>query len=135
MNLFTSIAVGATALEAQKVRMNVAASNMANVNSTRTPEGNGPYRRKDVEFSAHLMGEQGVYGVNVTRIVEDQRPFQKVFDPGHPDADAEGLVQLPNVNIIEEMVNMMTATRAYEANITAINNAKAMVQKALELGR
>jgi len=134
MNLFTAIKVSATALEAQKVRMNVSASNIANANSTRTAEGSGPYRRKDVQFAAHLMDE-GVYGVDVRAIVEDERPFPRVYDPGHPDADSEGLVTRPNVNVIEEMVNMMTATRAYEANVTAINNARAMVQKALELGQ
>ncbi len=132
--MFSAMKVSATALEAQKVRMNVAASNIANVNSTRTPDGSGPYRRKDVHFSAYMMKE-GVYGVDVTGIVEDPRPFRKVFDPGHPDADSKGYVTFPNINIIEEMVNMMTAGRAYEANITAINNAKSMMMKALELGR
>jgi len=135
MDLFSAMKVSATALEAQKVRMNVCASNIANVNSTQTPDGTGPYRRKDVHFETVLLGERGVEAVDVKRIVEDPRPFREVFDPSHPDADPEGYVHLPNVNIIEEMVNMMTATRAYEANVTAIQNVKAMVQKALELGR
>ena len=134
MDMFSAMKISATALEAQKVRMNVSASNIANVNSTSTPDGAGPYRRKDVHFSAYML-EEGAYGVDVTGIVEDPRPFRKVFDPGHPDADSEGYVTFPNVNIIEEMVNMMTAGRAYEANITAINNAKSMMMKALELGR
>jgi len=134
MDLFTSMKVSATALEAQKIRLNVCASNLANVNSTRTADGGGPYRRKDVRFQSVLL-EQGVSAVDVTEIVEDPRPFRRVYDPGHPDADAAGYVELPNVNVIEEMVNMMTATRAYEANVTAIQNVRAMIQKALEIGR
>ncbi len=134
MNLFTSFRIGATALESQKARLNVLASNVANANTTRGPDG-GPYRRKDVVFSTILMGEEGVAGVGVEGVVEDPRPFEKIHDPGHPDADADGFVTLPNVNMIEEMVNMISATRAYEASVTAMNNAKMMIQKALEIGR
>jgi len=133
MDAFSSLKISATALEAQKVRMNVYASNIANANSTRTPEGTGAYRRKDVLFSTFMV--DGGYGVDVKGIVDDTRPMRQVFEPGHPDADPQGYVTYPNVNVIEEMVNMVTATRAYEASITAMNNTRAMAQKALELGR
>jgi len=128
--------VSASALAAQRQRMNTIASNMANANSTRTAEG-GPYRRKDVVFSAELMGatQSGLEGVKVSSIVKDESPFKMIHDPGHPDADKDGFVAMPNVNIIEEMVNMMMASRAYEASVSAFNMSKAMFAKTLELGR
>jgi len=128
--------VSASALAAQRQRMNTIASNMANANSTRTAEG-GPYRRQDVVFSSELMGatQSGLEGVKVSGIVKDESPFKMIHDPGHPDADKDGFVAMPNVNIIEEMVNMMMATRAYEASVSAFNMSKAMFAKTLELGR
>jgi len=116
--------------------MNIVAGNLANAQSTHSPEG-GPYRRKDVVFSEVLseMTGKGSGEVEVSEIIEDQRPFQMVYDPQHPDANSEGYVQLPNVNLLEEMVNMMSASRSYEANVTVINSAKSMAQKALEIGR
>ncbi len=137
MNSFGVFNVSASALEAQRTRMNVIASNIANVHSTNTPEG-GPYARKDVVFSTMLLQpnqDKGFVGVKVTDIVNDTAPPIIIHDPGHPDADNEGNVAMPNINIIKEMVDMMTAQRAYEANIKAFNSSKAMFQKALELGR
>lgn len=131
--MFIALKVSATALEAQKVRMNVIASNIANVNSTRTSEG-GPYRRKDVLFQTHLFDESAA-GVDIPQIVEDLRPFKQVFEPGHPDADQDGYVSYPNVNSIEEMVNLMNATRAYEANLTLIQSYKDMFTKTLDITR
>ena len=136
MNSFNVFTVSASALEAQKQRMNVIASNMANVHSTRTDEG-GPYRRKDVLFPAAAVQSDPdtLAGVKVVDIVADSTPFRTVYDPGHPDADKEGYVSMPNINIIEEMVNMMMASRAYEASVSAFNMSKTMFLKTLELGR
>ena len=129
--MFLPLEVSATALEAQKIRLNVIASNIANVNSTRTPEG-GPYRRKDVVFQTYLFDKSSA-GVDVSQIVEDQRPFRTVYDPGNPDADKSGYVKYPNINTIEEMVNLMAAARAYEANLTLINSYKDMFTKTLDI--
>lgn len=134
MDLFN---VSASALEAQRMRMNTVASNMANAQSTKT-EGGGPYVKKDVAFSSVHMnpGESdGLVGVKVDGVVEDKKPPLVVYDPGHPDADENGNVSMPNINVLEEMVNMMMALRAYEANVKAFNMSKGMYQKALEIGR
>jgi flagellar basal-body rod protein FlgC len=136
MNSFSIFKVSASALEAQRKRMNVIASNMANVHSTRTEEG-GPYRRKDVVFSAAAVESDSdtLVGVKVEDVVADNTPFTTVYDPGHPDANKDGYVAMPNINIIEEMVNMMMASRAYEASVSAFNMSKTMFMKTLELGR
>lgn len=131
--MFLSLKVSATALEAQKVRMNVIASNIANVNSTNTPEG-GPYRRRDVVFQSYLFNESSI-GVNIAKIVEDQRPFRMVHDPAHPDANENGFVSHPNITTIEETVNLMAASRAYEANLTVINSFRDMHRRTLEIMR
>lgn len=133
---FNVFKVSASAIESQRRRMNIIASNMANVNSTRTEEG-GPYRRKDVVFSPMNMGSNPVelQGVRVDDILTDNSPLKKIYDPGHPDADNEGYVEMPNVNIIEEMVNMMTAFRAYEASVAAFNISKSMFMRSLDIGR
>lgn len=135
MDSFGVFSVSASALAAQRQRMNVIASNMANAHSTRTDEG-GPYRRQDVVFSTDPMGaaENGLTGVKVNSIVKDDAPFKTVYDPSHPDADTDGFVSMPNVSTIEEMVNMMMASRAYEASVSAFNMSKAMFSKTLELG-
>src|SRR5512135_2245108 len=135
MDLSGLFRISASALEAQRARMNVIASNMANAHSTRTQEG-GPYRKKDVVFSVMPVEErgEGSEGVRVAGIVEDPTPPTLVYDPGHPDADKDGYVAMPNVKIVEEMTNMMLATRAYEANVTAFNMTKGMYMKALEIG-
>lgn len=136
MNSFSLFAVSGSALEAQRKRMNIIASNLANLQSTRTDAG-GPYRRQDVVFAAVQVepGSFDLQGVRVVEVVPDGRPFRTVYDPGHPDADKDGYVLLPNVDTLEEMVNMMMAFRAYEASVSAFNLAKAMFVKALELGR
>ncbi|MBE3592682.1 MAG: flagellar basal body rod protein FlgC [Thermoanaerobacter sp.] len=146
MNLFSSMDISASGLTAERLRMDIIAQNIANVNTTRTVQG-GPYRRKLValkeiqpdSFESILDKVKGKYsgkGVEVVQIAEDdQTPLRKVYDPGHPDADQSGYVEYPNVNIVSEMVDMISATRAYEANVTAFNASKAMFQKSLEIGR
>lgn len=147
MSFFNSIDTSASGLTAQRLRLDIISQNIANANTTRTENG-GPYRRKMVlfkekqgslSFQHYLSENQKKFltsnGVEATKIVEDQRAFKKVYDPAHPDADAQGYVNTPNVNIVEEMVDMISATRSYEANVTAMNAAKSMAMKALEIGR
>jgi flagellar basal-body rod protein FlgC len=146
MTLFNSINISASALSAERIRMDVIAKNIANANTTRT-SGGSPYRRQMVVFEENKQKPFSKYlsdaskqllqgkGVKVSGIVEDDRPFKKVYDPGHPDANEEGYVLMPNVDTVSEMVDMISATRAYEANITAINSSKSMIMKALEIGR
>jgi flagellar basal-body rod protein FlgC len=144
MDTATAFAISASGLRAQRLRMDVIAANLANAQSTRTPEG-GPYRRRDVVLEAVSQGESfddmlaagggSTTAVKVSRVVEDLRPPQVVYDPGHPDADADGYVSLPNVNVVTEMVDMMAATRAYEANVAALNATKRVLEAALEIGR
>jgi flagellar basal-body rod protein FlgC len=135
MDSFGVFSVSASALAAQRQRMNVIASNMANAHSTSSAEG-GPYRRQDVVFTTDPIssGQDGLTGVKVSSIVKDDSPFKMVYDPSHPDANTDGFVAMPNVNIIEEMVNMMMASRAYEASVSAFNMSKTMFTKTLELG-
>lgn len=144
MNISQAFSIPATGLDAQRERLNVISSNLANIDSTETTEG-GPYRRRDVVFTAipldrsfgTMMNQNmnAVKQVKVSEIVYDQRPFKKVFEPGHPSADAEGYVFYPNVNAMEEMVNMISALRSYEANVTVLNSIKSMALKALEISR
>jgi flagellar basal-body rod protein FlgC len=145
MDFFSSMRVSASGLDAQMKRMNTISSNIANAETTRSPEG-GPYKRKDPVFAAQTdresFGEvlknaldENVQGVQVTEVAEDPRPPRMVYNPQHPDANAEGYVAMPNVNTVEEMANMISAQRSYEANVTAMNAAKAMANKALEIGR
>ncbi len=138
MSSFSSFDISASGLFAQRVRLDAIANNIANAESTRTPEG-GPYRRQVVSFRAMYEGAVGnrsiPKGVEVAGIEEDPTEFRVIYDPGHPDADANGYVRMPNVNVVEEMVDMISATRAYEANITAMNAAKSMISSAIELGR
>lgn len=148
MGIFTAINTAASGLTAERFRMDVISNNIANVNATRTPEG-GPYRRQMVVFEprdggssfASIMSKkvganaQTDEGVRVIGIVKSREPFKTVYDPGHPDANQDGYVEMPNVNVVTEMVDMITATRAYEANVTTINTAKSMAMKALEIGK
>lgn len=136
MDSFGVFKVSASALTAQRERMNVIASNMANAQSTRTSEG-GPYVRKDVLFATDPLGTgpAPLDGVSVAGVVRDNSPFNMIYDPGHPDANSDGFVAMPNVSVIEEMVNMMMAFRAYEASVTSFNTSKAMLLKTLELGK
>jgi flagellar basal-body rod protein FlgC len=144
MDFFSSMDVSSSALTAERTRMNLISSNLANANATRTPEG-GPYKRKDAVFAAQpaesfdkalsVAASKGPQRVAVTQITEDPNPPRLQYDPTHPDADAKGYVALPNVNVVEEMADMIAATRTYEANVTAIQAAKSMALKTLEIGR
>lgn len=140
-----ALQVSFSALHAQRIRMNVIASNLANAQSTRTPEG-GPYKRQEVIFGAQprrspfeaLLNERlqdGVSAVQVLDIVSDSSSPRLAYEPDHPDANAQGYVAYPNVNVMREMVDLISASRAYEANITAINSAKDMSLRALHIGR
>ncbi len=136
---FTSFNISASALTAQKTRMDVISANLANMNTTRTSEG-GPYRRQAVVFKSAPAGRFGkelakAEGVEVAKIIRDTKPPKMVYDPSHPDADESGYVALPNINLMREMVDMMLATRSFEANTVAINSSKSMFMKALEIGR
>lgn len=129
--------IASTGMAAQRLRVQLIASNIANSETTRTKEG-GPFRRKDAVFQAKDMGFTGALaaaGVQVAGIRTSQEPFQTRYEPGHPDADANGVVSYPNVNPVEEMVNLTEASRAYEANIAVVRAAKAMATSALEILR
>ena len=140
MSLAAAIKASASALDAERARLEVAVSNIANAESTRGADGL-PYRRRDVVLSPQTMeafdaalGQAGAIGVQVNNIVEDQTAFRKRYEPSHPDADGEGFVSVPNVDVPEDMVDMVGAARAYQANITAINFIRDTVQRSLDLG-
>jgi flagellar basal-body rod protein FlgC len=140
--LTSAIAAAGSALTAERVRLEAAVSNLANAESTRGADGK-PYRRRDVvlqttdvsAFDAALGRATGAVGVKVAAVVEDQAAFKRRYEPSHPDADAEGFVELPNVDAAEEMVDMLSAARAYQANLTAIGLIRDLSQRALDLGR
>ena len=138
MGSFSSFDISASGIHAQRTRLDVIANNIANAETTRSVKG-GPYRRQMVTFRAAYdearRNSPVIAGVEVGEIVEDATEPRMVYDPGHPDADSSGYVRLPNVNVVEEMVDMVSATRAYEANVAALNAAKAMVNTAIEIGR
>lgn len=136
-----AITASASALAAERTRIEVAVSNLANAESTRGPDGK-VYRRRDVVLAAApvqsfdaTLGQASATGVKVTEIVQDQTPGRRRYEPSNPDADAEGYVELPNVDPAEEMVDMLGAARAYQANLTAISLMRDLVSRALELGR
>lgn len=139
---FNTLRISASGLSAERLRMDTIASNMANAETTRGANGQ-PYRRKVAVFQENLNNElnkNGQYeqvpmGVKAVGVVEDSSPFKRVYDPTNPDADADGYVSMPNVNILNEMSDMMVATRSYEANVSAIDAEKSMFSKALEIGR
>ena len=144
MDFLTALRTSSSGLTAQRVRMNIISANLANVETTRTPEG-GPYRRRDVIFTATPIEDsfesllksqmrEEIHQVEVTGIFYDESPLKLSYDPGHPDADEMGYVTFPNISVIGEMVNMLSATRSYEANVTAMNATKNMALKALEIG-
>lgn len=150
MRLTNGFDISSSALTAQRLRMDVISSNIANADTTRNRMVNGkwvPYQRKMVvmepeksstSFSQALqnaMGNQSNDGVKVTRIMEDQAPSKQVYNPTHPDADENGFVLMPNVDVLKEMVDMISATRSYEANVTALNASKSFITKAMEIGR
>ncbi|HTZ19257.1 MAG TPA: flagellar basal body rod protein FlgC [Opitutaceae bacterium] len=142
MNLISGIDVSASALNAQKTRLDIVAQNIANAQTTRGPNGL-PYQRQTVSFETELVNRTGstadggmpLQSVRVASIQGDPTPGQRVYDPQHPDADATGTVVMPNVNLAYEMVDLITATRAYEANLSVVKSAKQMALKALEIGR
>ena len=145
--LISAMDISASGMTAQRLRMDVISQNIANVSTTRAGDG-GPYKRKTVlfqeqtdirPFSAHLSSilnkpVQG-NGVRIQRVTEDNSPGPLVYEPAHPDANAEGYIAMPNMNVVTEMVNMIAASRSYEANATAINITKAMIAKTLDLSR
>ena len=140
LGMFSAMDLAASGLSAERVRMNTVASNLANARTTRTEDG-GPYRRIDPVFEAVALRAQngvtptGVTAVRVREIVQDQRAPRLVHDPGHPDADAAGFVRYPNVDVVQEMVDMIAASRAYEAGVTSIESVKSMSKTALGIGR
>jgi flagellar basal-body rod protein FlgC len=145
MDFLTAMQISSSGLSVQRQRMEAISSNLANVETTRTPEG-GPYRKKSVvvsalplenDFGAVLKNELGdtLNQVLVTQVVRDQSAPRTIFKPNHPDANKEGYVAMPNIDVISEMVDMVTTTRSFEANVTAMNAAKSMALRAIELGR
>lgn len=144
MNFFSAMEIAASGLGAQRTRMNALASNLANARTTRNENGDGPYRRLDPVFRAVPLNERiaemqrdphagRAYMVEVPEIREDDGPPQQVYEPSHPDADENGFVQLPNVNVVEEMVNMITASRAYESGVTVMQTIKSMARSAISI--
>ncbi len=137
MNLIAGVDITAGALNAQKLRLDIVAQNIANAQTTRTPEG-GPYRRKIVSFEAELVKRAGgapLQTVGVSGITTDKAPGQSVYNPQHPDAGPDGTVIMPNVNLAFEMVDLITATRAYEANLSVVKNARNLALKTFEIGK
>jgi flagellar basal-body rod protein FlgC len=144
VDFLTGLRIGSSGMTAQRARMNAISSNIANVNTVRSPEG-GPYRRKDVllesmpeakTFGEVLTGEkEKIQRVQVTDVLVDRRAPLMKFEPDHPDANPEGYVAYPNINLMEEMANMIQATRAYEANVSAVQATKNMALSALDIGR
>lgn len=144
MDFMTALDIGASGLKAQRANLNVISMNMANIRTTRTIEG-GPYRRKSVSFEStpvyspfdKAMDNQAnrdLKGVKVLGVTADDRPFKQAFEPHHPDANEQGYVFYPDINVVEEMTNMMQAMRGYEANVQTIQSIKRMFQKAVMIG-
>lgn len=134
MSLFNIFTIAGSGMAAQSARLNVVSSNLANAEST-VDENGQPYRAKQVELMAVPSGKEGSYGVKVNKIVEDKAPFKMQYNPSHPHADANGYVAMPNVDVVEEMVNMMSASRAYQNNVDTLNMAKTLLIKTLTLGQ
>lgn len=134
MSLSNIFNVAGSAMNAQSQRLNTVASNLANADSATSADGT-PYKAKQVVFAATPVGENGATGVNVAAVVEDQSPMKQVYDPKNPLADEKGYVTMPNVNVVEEMTNMLSASRSFQANVEMMNTAKTMVQRTLTLGQ
>jgi len=143
MDIFTTMKISASALKAQRIRMNAISSNLANIETTRTPDG-GPYRKREVVFQTTQQGfsntldnrlRHAVQGVRVAQDQASSLPPRMVYNPSHPDANKDGEVAMPNIDLVEETADMMSAARAYEANVTVVKSAKRMALKALEIGR
>jgi flagellar basal-body rod protein FlgC len=133
MSITKGFGIAASGMQAQRVRLHTVASNLANAETTRTADG-GPYQRQIPIFQA-VDTSKGGSGVRVASIEEDVAEGPSVFDPGHPDADQDGFVRMPNVNVVEEMVDMMTASRSFEANTQAFQTMREMARQAIEIGR
>ncbi len=133
MSLFSTFDISASAMQAQSMRLNAVASNLANAESTTSSNGQ-PYRAKQVVFQATPVGPEGGVGVKVAQVVEDQAPPKLVYDPRNPMADANGYVAMPNVDVVEEMTNMLSASRSYQTNADVMNTAKTLMQRTLQLG-
>lgn len=145
MDFMTALDIGASALTADRLSINVTAMNLANAKTTRTTQG-GPYQRRtvirsatdvDAPFSKHMQSamDRELKGVRILNVLPDRRPMKEVYEPGHPDADQNGMVRYPDINVVEEMTNLMAAQRNYEANTTTVETVKSMFTKALEIGR
>ena len=137
MNLISGIDVTSSALAAQKTRLDVVAQNIANAQTTRTPEG-GPYQRQVVSFENQLIRQAGgasLSSVRVGGVTADRTPGQVVYNPQHPDAGPDGTVRMPNVNLAYEMVDLITASRAYEANLSVVKNSRGLAMKTFEIGK
>ena len=134
MGVFSGMRISASGLSAERMRMDVISSNVANVKTTRTEDG-GAYRRKVATFAENYDKKLGMLGVKTVSIEEDKTPLNRVYEPMHPDADEEGYVEYPNVDLLVEMSDLISATRAYESNIDTLNAQKNMISKALEIGK
>ena len=141
MSFFTSLAISTSGMTSERLRVDLASANLANANSTSTPEG-GPYRRRDAVIgSVPQFGafgdrlERAVQAVQVRRIATDDSPPREIFQPSHPDADENGMLRLPNVQVVEETVNLLNAQRSFEANVAAIESSRSMAERALQIGK
>ena len=139
MNLISGIDISAGALAAQKTRLDIVAQNIANAQTTRTPQG-GPYQRQVVSFETEMLRNMGtssgaLQSIRVASVTTDRTPGQQVYNPQHPAASPEGLVTMPNVNLSTEMVDLITASRTYEANLSVVKNARQMAMRTLEIGK
>ena len=133
MSMFDIFKVAGSAVSAQSQRLNVVASNLANADTVAGPDGQA-YKARQVVFQTQLMGEMGSAGVTVSNVTEDSTPGRRVHDPKHPQADADGYVTYSNVNPVEEMVNMISASRSYQSNVEVMNTAKTLLLKTLQMG-
>lgn len=134
MSIFNGMRISASGLSAERLRLDVISSNIANSRTTRTEDG-GAYVRKTAIFSENYDKKLGVLGVKATKVEEDKSPLKREYDPSHPDADGEGYVEYPNVDLLVEMSDLISASRAYESNVDTLNAQKNMISKALEIGR
>lgn len=143
MSIFNSMKINASGLALERLKMDVASTNISNINTTRTEEG-GPYKRKTVVFEESILRAKNFktgevknksFGVKVTGIEEDGDNFKRVFKPEHPDADEEGYVSMPNINMVDEMIDLIKIQRAYEGNVTALNTSKNILRKTLEISK
>lgn len=134
MSVFSGMRISASGLTAERMKMDIISSNVANIKTTRTKNG-GAYRRKIATFEENYDEKLGMLGVKTKKIEEDKSPLRKIYEPNHPDADKDGYVEYPNVDLLAEMSDLISASRAYESNVDTLNAEKNMISKALEIGR